>query len=107
MESLQKHYDALVNGIQDPSGLADSLYTREVILQSVKDDIQQRDRTIREKSESLINAVQSAVTTNPSIYESFIAVLQETPYLSQIVQILQQSGYIVHASTMTCILIGR
>ena len=47
---LKKHYSDLVGTIQDPAGLACSLYSREMICQSVRDEIQQRDLTTKVKA---------------------------------------------------------
>ena len=83
---LKKHYRNLVGTIQDPAGIAGSLYSRGIISQCVRDEIQQRDLTNERKNEVLINAVEAQVTTDPSVYQVFMEVLGEEPYLSNIVR---------------------
>ena len=83
---LKKHYSDLVGTIQDPAGVADSLYSRGVISRHMRDEVQQRDMTMRRKNEVLVNAVDAQVTTDPSVYQVFLEVLGEEPYLSTIVR---------------------
>ena len=86
VELLKKHYRDLVGSIQDPAGLAGSLYSRGVISRHVRDEIQERgDLTTRRKNEVLINAVEAQVTTDPSVYQVFMEVLGGEPHLSTIV----------------------
>ena len=77
--------------IQDPAGVAGSLYSRGVISQCVRDEVQQRDLTIKRKNEVLINAVEAQVTTDPSVYQVFMEVLGEEPYLSTIVRNMSET----------------
>ena len=78
--------------IQDPAGVAGSLYSRGVISQYVRDEVQQRgDLTIKRKNEVLINAVEAQVTTDPSMYQVFMEVLGEEPYLSIIVRKMSET----------------
>ena len=83
---LKKHYRDLVGTIQDPARVAGSLCSRDVISQCVRDEVQQGDLTTKEKNEVLINAVEAQVTTDPSVYQVFLEVLGEEPYLSTIVR---------------------
>ena len=84
--SLKTHYRDLVGSIQDPAGLAGSLYSRGVISQHVRDEIQERgDLTTQRKNEVLINAVEAQVTTDPSVYQVLMEVLGREPNLSTIV----------------------
>ena len=84
---LKKHYSEMVGTIQDPVGLACSLYSKGMITRSVRDEIQQRgDLTTERKNEVLINAVEAQVTTNPSVFQVFMEVLKEEPSLSTIVE---------------------
>ena len=86
-ELLKKHYSDLVGTIQDPAGLAGSLYSRGIITRSVRDEIQQRgDLITKRKNEVLINAVEAQVTTDPSMFQVFMEVLKEEPSLSTIVE---------------------
>ena len=86
-ELLKKHYSDLVGTIQDPAGLAGSLYSRGIICQSVRDEIQQRgDLITKRKNEVLINAVEAQVTTDPSMFQVFMEVLKEETSLSTIVK---------------------
>ena len=85
VELLKKHYTDLVGSIQDPAGIAGSLYSRGVISRCVRDEIQERDLTKQRKNEVLINAVEAQVTTDPSVYQVFMEVLGGEPYLSTIV----------------------
>ena len=86
VEILKKHYRDLVGSIQDPAGLAGSLYSSGVISQHVRDEIHERgDLTTQRKNEVLINAVEAQVTTDPSVYQVFMEVLGGEPYLSTIV----------------------
>lgn len=77
--------------IQDPAGVADSLYSRGVISQRVRDEVQQRNLTIEEKNEVLINAIEAQVTTDPSVYQVFMEVLGKEPYLSIIVRKMSET----------------
>ena len=89
---LKKHYRDLVGTIQDPADVAGSLYSRGVISQCVRDEVQQRgDLTIKRKNEVLINAVEAQVTTDPSVYQVFMEVLGEEPYLSTIVRNMSET----------------
>ena len=89
---LKKHYSDLVGTIQDPAGVAGSLYSRGVISRRVRDEVQQRgDLTIMGKNEVLINAVEAQVTTDPSVYQVFMEVLGEEPYLSTIVRKMSET----------------
>eukprot|EP00731_Ephydatia_muelleri_P004484 Em0002g660a len=98
---LKKHYSDLVGTIQDPAGLAGSLYSRGMICQSVRDKVQERvDLTIKEKARVLINAVEAQVTTDPSMFQVFMEVLKEEPSLSTIVE--RMSNSTVTSSKMTC-----
>ena len=84
---LKKHYRDLVGTIQDPARIAGSLYSRNVISQHVRDEVQQRgDLTNERKNEVLVNAVETQVTTDPSVYQVFMEVLGEEPYLSALVR---------------------
>ena len=83
---LKKHYSDLVGTIQDPAGLAGSLYSSGMITRSVRDEIQQRDLITKRKNEVLINAVEAQVTTDPSMFQVFMEVLKEEPSLSTIVE---------------------
>ena len=83
---LKKHYSDLVGTIQDPAGLAGSLYSRGIISRSVRDEIQQRDLITKRKNEVLINAVEAQVTTDPSMFQVFMEVLKDEPSLSTIVE---------------------
>ena len=87
VELLKKqYYTDLVGSIQDPAGLAGSLYSRGVISRHVRDVIQERgDLTTQRRNEVLINAVEAQVTTDPSVYQVFMEVLGGEPYLSTIV----------------------
>ena len=81
---LRQNYSDLLVAIQDPAGLAGSLYSRGIICQSVRDEIQQRgDLTTKGKATLLINA---QVTTNPSMFQVFLEVLKKEPSLSTIVE---------------------
>eukprot|EP00731_Ephydatia_muelleri_P004503 Em0002g679a len=86
VDSLKNHYSDLVGTIQDPAGLASSLYSRGLISQTVRDEIQQRDLITKRKNEILINAVEAQVTTDPSMFQVFMEVLKEEPSLSTIVE---------------------
>ena len=85
VELLKKHYTDLVGSIQDPAGIAGSLYSRGVISRCVRDEIQERDLTKQRRNEVLINAVEAQVTTDPSVYQVFMEVLGGEPYLFTIV----------------------
>eukprot|EP00731_Ephydatia_muelleri_P004527 Em0002g703a len=89
---LKKHYSDLVGTIQDPAGLACSLYSREMICQSVRDEIQQKDLTTKVKARVIINAVEAQVTTDPSKFQVFMEVLKEEPSLSTIVERMSVSN---------------
>eukprot|EP00731_Ephydatia_muelleri_P004597 Em0002g773a len=98
---VKKHYSDLVGTIQDPAGLAGSLYSRGIICQSVRDEIQQRgDLITKRKNEVLINAVEAQVTTDPSMFQVFMEVLKEEPSLSTIVE--RMCALDVTSSKMTC-----
>eukprot|EP00731_Ephydatia_muelleri_P004548 Em0002g724a len=97
---LKKHYSDLVGTIQDPAGLAGSLYSRGIIARSVRDEIQQRDLITKRKNEVLINAVEAQVTTDPSLFQVFMEVLKEEPSLSTIVE--RMTSLTVKSSKMTC-----
>ena len=95
--SMIKHYSDLVCTIQDPAGLACSLYSRGIICQSVRDEVQQRgDLTTKKKNEVLINAVEARVTTDPSTFQVFMEVLKEEPSLSIILKRMSGLGECVH-----------
>ena len=89
---LKKHYSDLVGTIQDPAGLAGSLYSRGIISQTVRDEIQQRDLITKRKNEVLINAVEAQVTTDPSMFQVFMEVLKDEPSLSTIVERMTSLG---------------
>ena len=90
---LRMHYSDLVGTIQDPAGLAGSLYSRGLISRSVRDEVQQRgDLITKRKNEVLINAVEAQVTTNPSKFQVFMEVLKEEPSLSTIVERMNVLG---------------
>ena len=91
VELLKKHYSDLVGTIQDPAGVAGSLYSRGVISQHVRDEVQQRDLTIKRKNEVLIHAVEAQVTTDPSVYQVFMEVLGEESYMSIIVRKMSET----------------
>ena len=94
---VKKHYSDLVGTIQDPAGLAGSLYSRGIICQSVRDEIQQRgDLITKRKNEVLINAVEAQVTTDPSMFQVFMEVLKEEPSLSTIVERMCALGECAH-----------
>eukprot|EP00731_Ephydatia_muelleri_P004610 Em0002g786a len=100
-ELLKKHYSDLVGTIQDPAGLAGSLYSKGMITRSVRDEIQQRgDLITKRKNEVLINAVEAQVTTDPSMFQVFMEVLKEEPSLSTIAKGMSVST--VTSSKMTC-----
>ena len=93
VDPMKKHYSDLVCTIQDPAGLAGSLYSRGIICQSVRDKVHERvDLTTKEKATVLINAVEAQVTTNPSMFQVFRQVLKEEPSLSTIVERLSYLG---------------
>eukprot|EP00731_Ephydatia_muelleri_P004522 Em0002g698a len=100
VDSLKNHYSDLVGTIQDPAGLASSLYSRGLISQTVRDEIQQRDLITKRKNEILINAVEAQVTTDPSMFQVFMEVLKEEPSLSTIVERMCVLGGT--SSKMTC-----
>ncbi|KAL5506229.1 hypothetical protein EMCRGX_G007828 [Ephydatia muelleri] len=101
VNSMKKHYSDLVGTIQDPADLAGSLYSRDIITRSVRDEIQQRgDLITKRKNEVLINAVEAQVTTDPSLFQVFMEVLKEEPSLSTIVERMSVST--VTSSKMTC-----
>ena len=84
---VKKYYSDLVGTIQDPAGLAGSLYSRGIICDSVRDKVQERvDLTTKEKARVLINAVEAQVTADPSKFQVFMEVLKEEPSLSTIVK---------------------
>ena len=90
---MKKHYSDLVGTIQDPAGLAGSLYSKGIISQSVRDKVQERvDLTTKEKATLLINAVEAHVTTDPTMFQVFLEVLKEEPYLSTIVERMRVFG---------------
>eukprot|EP00731_Ephydatia_muelleri_P036840 Em0336g4a len=89
---VKKYYSDLVGTIQDPAGLAGSLYSRDIISRSVRDEIQQRDLITKRKNEVLINAVEAQVTTDPSKFQAFMEVLKEEPSLSTIVKRMSVSS---------------
>lgn len=94
---MKKHYRDLVCAIQDPAGLAGSLYSRGIISQSVRDEVQQRgDLITKRKNEVLINAVEAQVTTDPSMFQVFMEVLKEEPSLSTIVERMSGLGERAH-----------
>ena len=93
---MKKHYSDLVGTIQDPADLAGSLYSRDIITRSVRDEIQQRDLIIKRKNEVLINAVEAQVTTDPSLFQVFMEVLKEEPSLSTIVERMGVSSKCAH-----------
>ena len=89
--------------IQDPARIAGSLYSRNVISRHVRDEVQQRgDLTNERKNEVLINAVEAQVTTDPSVYQVFMEVLGEEPYLSTLVRNMSETcesgAYIINCS---------
>ena len=91
---LKKHYSDLVGTIQDPAGLACSLYSRGIITRSVRDEIQQQrgDLITKRKNEVLINAVEAQVTMDPSMFQAFMGVLKEEPSLFTIVERMSVSS---------------
>ena len=90
---VKKYYSDLVGTIQDPAGLAGSLYSRGIICDSVRDKVQERgDLITKEKARVLINAVESQVTTDPSMFQVFMEVLKEEPSLSTIVERMSVSS---------------
>eukprot|EP00731_Ephydatia_muelleri_P004541 Em0002g717a len=97
---LKKHYSDLVGTIQDPAGLAGSLYSRDIISRSVRDEIQQRDLITKRKNEVLINAVEAQVTTDPSKFQAFMEVLKEEPSLSTIVKRMSVSSKCAYLSVL-------
>ena len=86
--------------IQDPAGLAGSLYSRDIISRSVRDEIQQRDLITKRKNEVLINAVEAQVTTDPSKFQAFMEVLKEEPSLSTIVKRMSVSSKCAYLSVL-------
>ena len=101
-ELLKKNYSDLVGTIQDPAGLAGSLYSRGMITRSVRDKVQERvDLTTTEKARVLINAVEAQVTTNPSMFQVFMEVLKEEPSLSTIVERMSISSTCVRLSVLS------
>ena len=97
---VKKYYSDLVGTIQDPAGLAGSLYSRGIIARSVRDEIQQRDLITKRKNEVLINAVEAQVTTDPSKFQVFMEVLKEEPSLSTIVKRMSVSSKCAHLSVL-------
>ena len=94
---LKKHYSELVGTIQDPAGLAGSLYSRGMITRSVRDEIQQRvDLITKRKNEVRINAVETQVTTDPAMFQVFMEILEAEPSLSTIVERMSVSSNCVH-----------
>ena len=94
---MKKHYSDLVGTIQNPADLAGSLYSRDIITRSVRDEIQQRgDLITKRKNEVLINAVEAQVTTDPSLFQVFMEVLKEEPSLSTIVERMSVSSKCAH-----------
>ena len=58
----------------------------------MRDEVQQRgDLTIKRKNEVLIHAAEAQVTTDPSVYQVFMEVLGEEPFLSTIVRNMNMS----------------
>ena len=93
VDSLKNHYSDLVGTIQDPAGLAGSLYSRGIICDSVRDKVQERvDLTTMEKARVLINAVEKQVTTDPSNFQVFMEVLKAEPSLSTVVERMSVLG---------------
>ena len=87
--------------IQDPAGLAGSLYSKGMITRSVRDKVQERvDLTIKKKARVLINAVEAQVTTDPSMFQVFMEVLKEEPSLSTIVERMSVSSTCVRLSVL-------
>ena len=83
----------VVGTIQNPAGLAGSLYSKGMITRSVRDEIQQRgDLITTRKNEVLINAVEAQVTMDPSMFQAFMGVLKEEPSLSTIVERMSVSS---------------
>ena len=100
-ELLKKNYSDLVGTVQDPAGLAGSLYSRGILSRSVRDEIQQRgDLITKGKNEVLINAVEAQVTTDPSMFQVFMEVLKEEPSLSTIVDRMSISSTCVRLSVL-------
>ena len=90
---VKKYYSDLVGTIQDPAGLAGSLYSRGIICNSVRDKVQERvDLTTKEKARVLIHAVEKQVTADPSKFQVFMEVLKEEPSLSTIVERMSVSS---------------
>ena len=106
---LKKCCSELVGTVQDPAGLAGSLYSRDIITRSVRDEIQQRgDLITKRKNEVLINAVEAQVTTDPSMFQVFMEVLKEEPSLSTIVERMSvSSNYMCKFVCALCVISYR
>ena len=82
VDPMRNHYSDLVGTIQDPAGLAASLYSRGIISLYVRDEIQQRgDLTTKSKNEILLNAVEAQMAIDPAMFQVFMEVLKEEPSL--------------------------
>ena len=72
-----------MGSIQDPEDLSGTLYSKSIISQGVRDEIQEPcGLTKRRKCETLINAVETSISTNPQAFHVFIGVLESMPYIS-------------------------
>eukprot|EP00731_Ephydatia_muelleri_P023387 Em0015g970a len=81
--AFRRHYSDLVGSIQDPEDLSGTLYSKNIISQGVRDQIQEpHGPTKRRKCETLINAVETSISTNPQALHVFIGVLESMPYIT-------------------------
>ena len=78
---LREHYDQLIRGIQDPSSLADTLFARGLISDTVAEEIHQV-LTRGDKCRKLLSAVRSIIAIESDAFEVFVAILNEEPTLA-------------------------
>ena len=79
---MRQCYDQLIRGIQDPSSLADTLFARGLISDTVAEEVHQVPTTRGDKCRKLLSAVRSKIAIESDAFEVFVAILNEEPTLA-------------------------
>ena len=88
-EALRKFRHIFHEGIADPEGLANSLYSENIIHRETLEEVE-LNNTTRKKNLILFDAVESRLRANPSDFSKFSAVLSNDPHLRVFADILEK-----------------
>ena len=75
LQAFRQHYALLQECILSPNTLAGNLYSRKIIDEDIRDEVQAPYNTPMKKSQILLNAVEKAIKAEPQHFHVFLDVL--------------------------------